>query len=116
MDKKELIDGFSQLESNLTSHLESVRALQEELNQVVEENNNLRMENKHLRDRLSQEIEVVGSDYQTDEKVKLTKSRLNLENIYEEGFHVCNAFYGQRRPGDEPCVFCLDVIYGERKS
>ena len=47
---------------------------------------------------------------------ELSKSRKNLEKLYEEGFHVCNVdnMYGSRRVNDEPCVFCQDVIYGDR--
>ncbi|MFZ1393517.1 MAG: initiation control protein YabA, partial [Trichococcus flocculiformis] len=37
-----------------------------------------------------------------------------LQKLYEDGFHVCNVYYGSRRLNDEPCVFCIDVIYGER--
>lgn len=69
------------------------------------------MENAHLRERLSKESQPLTEE----ETSGLTKSRLNLENIYEDGFHVCNIFYGQRRVEDEPCAFCLEVIYGERK-
>ena len=50
------------------------------------------------------------------EGTELSKSRKNLEKLYEEGFHVCNVdnMYGSRRVNDEPCVFCQDVIYGDR--
>lgn len=46
-------------------------------------------------------------------KQALSTSRKNLENIYEEGFHVCYDLYGSRRANDEPCAFCLEVIYRE---
>jgi regulator of replication initiation timing len=51
-----------------------------------------------------------------DERQELSESRLNLEKIYEDGFHVCNLLYGSRREADEPCAFCLDVIYRESKQ
>ncbi|MFK5280326.1 initiation control protein YabA, partial [Lacticaseibacillus paracasei] len=41
------------------------------------------------------------------------KSKQNLESLYNEGFHVCPMFYGQRRVNDEPCAFCTEIIYGE---
>lgn len=111
MEKKEIIDSIVEIESQADATLQTLSALKDEIANLLEENQTLRMENEHLRERLddhmtnSEEIEESGG---------LTKSRLNLENIYEDGFHVCNMFYGQRRVEDEPCAFCLEVIYGER--
>ena len=111
MKKKEIIDSIVEIESQADATLQTLSALKDEIANLLEENQTLRMENEHLRERLedhmtnSQEIEESGG---------LTKSRLNLESIYEDGFHVCNMFYGQRRVEDEPCAFCLEVIYGER--
>ena len=81
---------------------------------MVEENATLRIENQHLRDRLSDLEKQQRSDEEVVEP-EMSKSRLNLEKLYEDGFHVCNVFYGSRRVNDEPCAFCLDVIYGERR-
>lgn len=114
MNKKELYDTFSELESQAETTLETLKQMKEELSQMTEENHALRMENQHLRDRLAEIIKQQATEKQTNES-GLTKSRLNLENIYEDGFHVCNLFYGQRRVDDDPCAFCLEVIYGERK-
>lgn len=114
MDKKELHDTFSELESQAEATLETLKQMKTELAQLTEENHALRMENQHLRDRLAEVIKQQTNERQTQE-TGLTKSRLNLENIYEDGFHVCNLFYGQRRVDDDPCAFCLEVIYGERK-
>lgn len=114
MNKKELHDTFSELESQAEATLETLKQVKNELSQLTEENNALRIENQHLRDRLAEIIKQQTDEQQTTE-TGLTKSRLNLENIYEDGFHVCNLFYGQRRVDDDPCAFCLEVIYGERK-
>lgn len=114
MDKKELHDTFSELESQAEATLETLKQMKIELSHLTEENHTLRMENQHLRDRLAEVIKQQINERQTSE-TGLTKSRLNLENIYEDGFHVCNLFYGQRRVDDDPCAFCLEVIYGERK-
>ncbi|OJG91959.1 hypothetical protein RV15_GL003604 [Enterococcus silesiacus] len=61
-----------------------------------------------------QELTKLASDSSDPAKQELSKSRMNLEKLYEEGFHVCNILYGSRRENDEECAFCLDVIYGER--
>lgn len=61
------------------------------------------MENERLRERI-REIDEKKSPV-LDERQELSESRLNLEKIYEDGFHVCNLLYGSRREADEPCAF-----------
>ena len=92
MDKKTLYDSFTQIELDTDTTLHQISKIKKEVETLVEENATLLIENQHLRDRLS-----------------------DLEKLYEDGFHVCNVFYGSRRVNDEPCAFCLDVIYGERR-
>lgn len=78
---------------------------------IVEKNTTLELENQRLRDHLrelNQTAAPKGKEIQ-----ELSKSRMNLEKIYEEGFHVCYDLYGSRRENDEPCAFCLEVIYRE---
>lgn len=114
MDKRTLYDSFTKLELDTDATLRQITALKTGVEELVEENAILRIENQHLRDRLSD----IEKQKQIDEEViepEMTKSRMNLEKLYEDGFHVCNVFYGSRRVDDEPCAFCLDVIYGERK-
>ena len=111
MKKKEIIDSIVEIEASTEATLQTISTLKDEIIKLLEENNTLQMENSHLRERLSKETQPLTED----ETSGLTKSRLNLESIYEDGFHVCNIFYGQRRVEDEPCAFCLEVIYGERK-
>jgi len=110
--KKEIIDTIVDIESQTDTTLQTINALKDEIAELLEDYQTLQMENKYLRERLNEEAENLAKD---EENGGLTKSRLNLENIYEDGFHVCNIFYGQRRVEDEPCAFCLEVIYGERK-
>lgn len=112
MKKKEIIDTIIEIESQTDATLQTISALKDEVANLLEENQTLQMENKHLRERLNDEPNQLPEDAESG---GLTKSRLNLESLYEDGFHVCNIFYGQRRVEDEPCAFCLEVIYGERK-
>ena len=113
MDKKTLCDEFGNIETDLTSIIKRLSDMQQAVNTLAEQNVNLEIENRHLRERLM-ELEAATVE-QDEEKQGLSKSRLNLEKIYEEGFHVCNICYGTRRENDEECAFCLDVIYGERR-
>ena len=107
------VAGLLALIFTLFNHIENM-AIQQKFQddiKLLEENQELHMENEHLRERLEREAEQLSDE----ERAGLTKSRLNLENIYEDGFHVCNVLFGQRRVEDEACAFCLEVIYGERK-
>ncbi len=110
MDKRSLYDSFDRLEVELSSTLNQLLEIKDDLRQLIERNTELELENQHLR----QHLEDLDNTEPTPTRQELSKSRMNLEKLYEEGFHVCNVMYGQRRKDDEPCAFCLDVIYGER--
>ena len=112
MDKRALYDQFHRVESRISSMGADVKEIQEKMDDLIEENANLQIENQHLRDRIDF-LTKVKEDAQKHEP-EMSKSRLNLQKLYEDGFHVCNVYYGSRRLNDEPCVFCIDVIYGER--
>ena len=115
MDKRALFDQFHRMESRVSAVGEDIIDIQEKLNQLIEENTTLHIENQHLRDRvdfLTKQMEENAAAIEPE----MSKSRLNLQKLYEDGFHVCNVYYGSRRMDDESCVFCLDVIYGEREQ
>lgn len=112
MDKRSLYDGLDEFENELQGLLKKLAEMKSSLQEVVEKNTTLELENQRLREHLrelNQPSQTTGSKI----KQELSKSRLNLEKIYEEGFHVCYDLYGSRRENDEPCAFCLEVIYRE---
>lgn len=111
MEKKELYDGFLSLEKHAQQMLREIAAMKDDMAETLERNAELEIENKHLRQHLA---ELEKDDNKTsDGGVELSKSKQNLESLYNEGFHVCPMFYGQRRVNDEPCAFCTEIIYGE---
>ncbi|KRN09871.1 initiation-control protein [Liquorilactobacillus mali KCTC 3596 = DSM 20444] len=114
LNKRELYDGFSDLGAEAQKMIEKIELIKSEMTKVIEKNAELEIENQHLRAHLKE----LEEQKQSDEQGGLSKSRKNLEMLYEEGFHVCNvdSMYGTRRINDEPCVFCQDVIYGERRQ
>ena len=112
MDKRSLYDGLNQLESELRNTLTELVEMKHALHEIVEKNTTLEMENQRLREHL-RELNQVAQAPAENVKQELSKSRMNLEKIYEEGFHVCYDLYGSRRDNDEPCAFCLEVIYRE---
>lgn len=101
MDKKNLFDTFDDFSQNLMVTLAEIDAMKGQFQQLLEENAALRLENNKLRQRLDQ-MEPATKSSQS--------GRENLENIYEDGFHICTTFYGQRRGSDEGCFFCLELL------
>lgn len=114
MEKKDILDTFIALREESAEAQKNLEALFQEVSKLIEENQAIRLENKHLRDQIQVMRDEKTSTVDQEGHKELTKSRLNLENIYEDGFHVCHMFFGQRRQGDESCAFCLDAIYGKR--
>ncbi|KRM95230.1 initiation-control protein [Loigolactobacillus rennini DSM 20253] len=118
LEKQKLYDSFVQLEADAKRMLARIDEMQTDLMQVLERDAELEIENQHLRERL-QEIQAAADKKSERPKTaaapRLSKSRANLKKLYKAGFHVCNQMYGSRLDDDEPCAFCLDVIYGERR-
>ncbi len=105
-DQRQLFSLFDDFSQNLMVTLADVEALKKELEEVFEQNANLRLENDKLRDRLNQ---------LTQEKMqpKLKSNTDTLLAIYLDGFHVCNDLYGQRRDSREECLMCDELLNRE---
>ncbi|MGT2661212.1 DNA replication initiation control protein YabA [Streptococcus urinalis] len=99
-----MFDAFDGLSQNLLVTLADIEALKKQVQSLVEENTTLRLENMKLRDRLSRH------DHENHVKVSPGQGKVHLEGIYDEGFHICNDFYGQRRENDEDCIFCRELL------
>lgn len=110
MEKTKLYDELVNVEKNLQTMLTQIGEMKDVVDAVLEKNLNLELENQHLRDHLEK---LEREDLPDDSKQELSKSRLNLEKLYEQGFHVCKDFYGSRRENHEECVFCSHMIYGK---
>ena len=109
MDKGELYDSFETMEAQANEMAATLSLMRNQMTQIIEKNNQLEVENTHLRERLA--------ELENNKKIKknsgISRSRQNLENLYHEGFHVCTQYFGSRRTDDE-CIFCQDIIYGEK--
>ncbi|AKP66955.1 initiation-control protein YabA [Companilactobacillus ginsenosidimutans] len=108
MAENDLYSEFENISNKLNDLSSQMASMKEKLSKSLEENEELKIENKNLRKRLEKDTDG-GKDFDPND---LPSSRLNLEDLYEKGFHVCQQFYGAHH--DEPCMFCLDVIYGKR--
>ena len=89
MDKRSLYDGLNQLESELRNTLTELVEMKHALHEIVEKNTTLEMENQRLREHLRELNQVAQAP---------------AENVKQEL---------SRRDNDEPCAFCLEVIYRE---
>ena len=120
MDKKEIFESVSNMETQIGHLYQQLVELKQHLAEILEENHYLKLENEHLRRRL----DVTTDKEKKDEKVKKgTTSRVatgdrtldigegydNLARLYQEGFHICNLHFGSlRKEGD--CLFCLSFL------
>ncbi|MCG7194249.1 DUF972 family protein [Fructilactobacillus sanfranciscensis] len=101
-------DGMDKLSVQFKQMVTKIGELREQINAVLEENSELKIENEHLRELLE------NSGKKNEGVQELSKSKKLLEKLYNQGFHVCNESYGKRRLQDESCIFCTQIIYGER--
>lgn len=87
MEKRELYDKFEELSQNLMSMLAEVEAIKANFSGILDENTALKLENDKLREHLSQVV-------QEETGTKMSHGKVNLEAIYDDGFHICPDFYG----------------------
>jgi len=110
--KRDVYEELKDLQAEMMEMISKFEHVQDEVTKTLEQNAELKIENQHLREVMrADHNEAINSG---NAEPQLSKSRQNLEKLYEEGFNVCNFEYGKLREDDEPCAFCLDVIYGER--
>ncbi|GFH42625.1 initiation-control protein YabA [Lactococcus hodotermopsidis] len=108
-EKMPFFDNLSVLEEQLVATLTQVNDIKSNYQKIMAENTRLNLENARLRDRLSEVSEHVTENKNEKSSKKVPMS--NLLKIYEDGFHVCHDFYGQRLEAGETCQFCDGVLY-----
>lgn len=106
-DPQSIYNQFDAVTTQTQALLQSVNALSDQVSKLLAENVKLTIENEQLRTQLTGKKKSADSG--------LSDSRKMLKRLYQEGFHVCSAMYGQRLDKNESCTFCLDAIYGHHE-
>ena len=97
---------IEQVEATCIQLLEEINVLKKEYERTI---SNLETENQHLRERLYDLDHLQEETKEEEHSELLSRSRRNLEKLYEEGYHVCQASYGGKR--EDSCMFCLGILY-----
>lgn len=111
MEKHDIFAQIHQLEERIGVVYTDITDLKQQVISLIEENQRLTMENRQLRNLMKQEE---TEELSTDHTPKSTTSTIgeghdNLARLYQEGFHICNVYYGHlRTEGD--CLFCLSFL------
>lgn len=106
MDKIDIFLQLEQIEDKMGLTYADIGMLKQKIVALLEENQRLQTENQQLRDLLQTQEHSEGKEL-TDKGTGAGYD--NLLRLYNEGFHVCNVYYGHlRTEGD--CLFCLSFL------
>lgn len=104
----ELLRLFDGVSEDLLGVLATSDRLKKQVQTLMEDNARLRLENQQL-------LDLVGQLSAPQQDKTNPGGKRHLEALYDEGFHVCNDFYGQTRGSEEDCLICMALLYGDER-
>lgn len=115
MEKKDLYTQIAQMEEQMGNIHLDLGEMKKKMILLLEENKRLSIENQQLRNILkkdmqsSQTADQPDTEYEDKNDNAIGEGYDNLARLYNEGFHICNVYYGHlRTEGD--CLFCLSFF------
>ncbi len=87
------------LSEQLTAMQHTLEQLSADLQKMQTQVSKLEEENERLRQRITPVI---------NEKKDTAGGQKALQQLYDEGYHVCPAYFGREHDGG--CLFCMEVL------
>lgn len=96
MRQEQLLNHIVGMEEKINSMEEDIKGMKLAVVELIEENVTLQKQLEHYRS-------VHGEPHDTSYKDN------TLQNLYDEGFHVCSTLFATPRNGED-CMFCGEFI------
>ena len=107
MNKKDVFGEIDHIVEQTGRLHEELVSFKKKMVVLIEENKRLSIENQQLRKILKTDMH--GVQEEKGSSVYIGEGYDNLARLYNEGFHICDVYYGHlRTEGD--CLFCLSFL------